>query len=366
MQSLFAYEQCKEADYLLALDHIHDFFQPDLNSMKIQDKVLLKGQLPIAVKQFEKKFKRDAVKENADPRINQSVDEAMTLYAKQLKKDFDYFRKTIVAEAEKINSYYLSALNLIPTFATLATQDKKLTAKNFSGNPLVTSLLKNTALKHDTGKTASGWDHRMEIVRGWFRDCIKPDKEFQNYLKAGSPSLDDHKAFIKYLVRKLILGNTIINSHFEEEDQRWAEDHEIIRSMVDKTMKSFQEETGAVEIQKLSLDWAEDKEFIDKLFVGAIKLDSSYHKLIAENTKNWEVDRLPLTDQMILHMAIVEMIDFPNIPVKVTINEYIELAKHYSTPKSRQFINGILDVISKDLKTSGKIKKSGRGLMDNK
>src|SRR6185369_1960729 len=94
MQSLFAYEQCKEADYLLALDYIHDFFQPDLNSMKVQDKVLLKGQLPIAVKQFEKKFKGDAVKENADPLINQAAEEAMKLYVKQLKKDFDYFRKT--------------------------------------------------------------------------------------------------------------------------------------------------------------------------------------------------------------------------------------------------------------------------------
>ncbi len=88
--------------------------------------------------------------------------------------------------------------------------------------------------------------------------------------------------------------------------------------------------------------------------------------MIANNTKNWEVDRLPLTDRVILEMAIAELTDFPNIPVKVTINEYIELAKQYSTPKSRQFINGILDVISKDLKDSGKIKKSGRGLMDNK
>ncbi|HRI79151.1 MAG TPA: transcription antitermination factor NusB [Cyclobacteriaceae bacterium] len=366
MQSLFAYEQCKEADYLLALDHVHAFFQPDLNSMKVQDKALLKGQLQVAVKQFEKQFRTETVKENADPRINEAIEEAMAIYHKQLKKDFDYFRKTIVSEAEKINSYYLSALNLIPTFATLAAQDKKLTAKNFTINPLVTVLLQHPNLKKETGKTGSGWDHRMELVRGWFRDCIKPDKEFQNYLKSDSLSLEDHRAFVKHLVRKLILGNTIINSYFEEEDQRWAEDHEIVRSMVDKTMKSFSEETQTIEIQKLSLDWDEDKEFIDKLFVGAIRLDSSYHKLIADNTKNWEVDRLPLTDQMILHMAIVEMTDFPNIPVKVTINEYIELAKHYSTPKSRQFINGILDVIAKHLKDSGKIKKSGRGLMDNK
>ena len=88
--------------------------------------------------------------------------------------------------------------------------------------------------------------------------------------------------------------------------------------------------------------------------------------MIANNTKNWEVDRLPLTDRAILQMAIAELTEFPNIPVKVTINEYIELAKLYSTPKSRQFINGILDVMAKELKLTGQIKKSGRGLMDNK
>jgi N utilization substance protein B len=95
-------------------------------------------------------------------------------------------------------------------------------------------------------------------------------------------------------------------------------------------------------------------------------LTDKHRELIASNTRNWEVERLPLTDRIILEMSIAELISFPNIPVKVTINEYIELAKNYSTPKSRQFINGILDVIAKELKDSGDIKKSGRGLIDNK
>ena len=102
------------------------------------------------------------------------------------------------------------------------------------------------------------------------------------------------------------------------------------------------------------------------LFHGAVDLDEKHKELISQNTKNWEVDRLPLTDRVILEMAIAELIQFPNIPVKVSINEYIELAKHYSTSKSRQFINGILDVIAKELKASGALKKSGRGLIDNK
>jgi transcription antitermination protein NusB len=106
--------------------------------------------------------------------------------------------------------------------------------------------------------------------------------------------------------------------------------------------------------------------FINKLFKNTIGLDEEYKQLIAKNTKNWEVDRLPLTDRAILEMALSEMIHFPNIPIKVTINEYIELSKEYSTPKSRQFVNGILDVMSKTMKDCGAIKKSGRGRIDNK
>lgn len=135
-------------------------------------------------------------------------------------------------------------------------------------------------------------------------------------------------------------------------------------NLADKTLKSF--EDNKITIQKLSLDWEDDKDFINKLFKNTIDLDDEYKQLIAKNTKNWEVDRLPLTDRAILEMALTEMIHFPNIPVKVTINEYIELSKEYSTPKSRQFVNGILDVMSKNMKDFGAIKKSGRGLIDNK
>lgn len=366
MQSLFAYEQCKEANHGLAYDYIHTFFQPDLNSMKVQDKEMLKGQRSVAIKQFEKRFEGQAIKENPDPRINQAIEEALDLHTRQTKKDLHYFRKNIVLDVEKISVLYYSVLNLILTFASLASQDKKISSKNFTSNPVVTALRENPGLKKETFRTGGSWDQKMDLVKGWLRNCVKPDKEFQQYIALTSPDIEAHKSFVKHLVRKLILGNTPINSHFEGEDLWWAEDHEIVRSMADKTLKSLNEKSSTVEIQKLSLNWEDDRDFIERLFAGAFQLDKGYHDLIANNTRNWEVDRLPLTDRVILQMAIAELIDFPNIPVKVTINEYIELAKQYSTPNSRQFINGILDVIAKELKELGKIKKSGRGLMDNK
>ena len=366
MQSLFGFEQCKEADYQIAHDHVEAFFQPDLNSMEVQDKVLLKGQRLVAIKEFEARFLEQAVKQNPDSKITMAVDEALAFYEKQIKEDFEHFRRNIILDVEKINVFYFSVLNLLPALASLAVHDKKIASKNFVSNPLVAAIRENGTLRKETLRKGGAWDQQMDTLRGWFRDCVKPDKEFQKYLALAGPDLEAHKSFLKHLVRKIILGDSLINSYFEEEDLRWSEDHEIIKSMTDKTLKSFDEKSNEVEIQKLSLDWEEDKEFIAKLFVNAGQLDKSYHELIANNTKNWEVDRLPLTDRVILQMAIAELIEFQNIPVKVTINEYIELAKEYSPPKSRQFINGILDVIAKELKQAGKIKKSGRGLMDNK
>lgn len=365
MQNLFAYEQCREANYLLAHDTIDAFFQPDLNSMKIQDKDLLKGQRTVALKMFEKKFKGEEVKESPDPRITKSIEDAFSLHAKLNKKDFSYFRKNIVLEVDKINTMYYASLNLVVAFESVAAHDKRLAAAVFGANPLVKALRDNTDLRKETLRKGGSWDQQMDLVRSWFRDCVKPDKAFIEYLGLKNPSKDDHVDWIKHLIRKIILGKTAINAHFEETDLWWAEDHEIIRSMTDKTIKSLSDR-NEVEIQKLSLNWDDDKDFIERLFVSAAQLEPAYHQLIANHTRNWEVDRLPLTDRVILHMALSEMLSFPNIPVKVTINEYIELAKEYSTPKSRQFINGILDVLSKELVSSGKIKKSGRGLIDNK
>jgi N utilization substance protein B len=179
--------------------------------------------------------------------------------------------------------------------------------------------------------------------------------------------VDDQRKFVSHLFKKVILGKSIINDYFEEDVLRWAEDKEIVKALVEKTVKSYDPATDKkITLHTLSLNWEEDKDFIETLYNTALNLTDEHRELIASNTRNWEVERLPLTDRVILEMAIAELLSFPNIPVKVTINEYIELAKTYSTPKSRQFINGILDVIAKELQDAGQIKKSGRGLMDNK
>ncbi|HMJ69707.1 MAG TPA: transcription antitermination factor NusB [Cyclobacteriaceae bacterium] len=365
MQSLFAYEQCKEANYLLADGHIEDKFRPDLNSMEVQDKKQLAINQKVARALFETKFKKPDTADNPDPIVNKTVKEALDLYIKSTKKDFTFLSKNMVIEVEKLSGYYYAVLGLMVALADQAATDKKINHGNFINSPWVKALDGNAELKKELSKGQWGWNGKMDKVRPWFRDVIKADNTYNEFINSKKPDIDQHKAFIKHLYRKLILTG-LINEYFEEDDIRWAEDHDIVKGLVDKTIKSLDEKALTIDIQKVSLDWEDDSTFISNLFSLSANLGKDHKKLIAQNTRNWEVDRLALTDRVILEMAIAEMVHFPNIPVKVTINEYIELTKEYSTPKSRQFINGILDVISKELANAGDIKKSGRGLIDNK
>jgi transcription antitermination protein NusB len=368
MQSLFALEQCKEANYELCLEQIADAFAPDLNSMEVQDKAALNLQKKTASKLFEKAFKQgESSVDHEDPRIKKAVNDCFIFYNKQSKKDTAFFLKNTITEIETIYDHYIAVLALPPVFAELAEADKKLSHKNFVNNTWINALRQHEGLRKDALKLGRHWQDKPDKTKGWFRDVVRQDNEYLNYLDKKSPTLDDQKKFINHLFKKVILGKTVINEFFEEEVLRWAEDKEIVKGLVEKTVKSYDGEPGStLQLHTLSINWEEDREFVEKLYNKACDLEQPYKELIANNTRNWEVDRLPLTDRMILEMAIAELLEFPGIPVKVTINEYIELAKNYSTPKSRQFINGILDVIAKELKDTGVVKKSGRGLMDNK
>ncbi len=362
MQSLFAYGQCKEADLLLASDLIEERFTPNLNSMEVQDKELLRTKKKLALQLFEKKMNGGGAL-SEDEEIERTVAEAIDLFKKSIKKDQTFLSKNILMEMGKLSATYHSVLALMVAFADQASE-KKIGHANFAQHRWINAWRQNDELKKSLLKENAGWDGRMDKVRGWFRDVVKEDPSYQKFNAAKTPDEETEKAFIKHVARKIILGAGTINDYFEEQSIRWAEDKDIIKSMVDKTIKSFAD--GKTTLQKVSLNWEDDTEFTKLLFNSTVELAPEHKELIAKNTRNWEVDRLPLTDRVILEMAIAEMIHFPNIPVKVTINEYIELSKDYSTPKSRQFVNGILDVIAKAMKESGAVKKSGRGLIDNK
>lgn len=368
MQSLFALQQCREATFELCLEKIGETFSPDLNSMEVQNKELLAQQKKTAQKLFQSSFGKGEFKtDHEDEKIKKSVNNAFVFYANQVKKDSDFFRKNLLAEVEKIYEHYIATLSLMVVFDEIAEADKKVSHKNFVNNAWIKAFKNSEVLRKEALRLGRNWQNQTEQVRLWFRDVVRQDNEYLNYLDRKSPTEEDQRKFVSHLFKKVILGKTVIHDYFEEEVLRWAEDKDIVKALVEKTVKSYEPaKSKEVTLHTLSLNWEEDKEFIETLYNKAIALSDKHRELISRNTRNWEVDRLPLTDRVILEMAISEMTSFPNIPVKVTINEYIELAKTYSTPNSRQFINGILDVIAKELQEVGEIRKSGRGLIDNK
>src|SRR5690349_21808306 len=268
MQSLFALQQCKDATYELCLEKTGEAFAPDLNSMEVQDKAMLQQQKKESIKVFEKAFAEHQTKvEHDDSKIAKAVENALKFYNDQVKKDTDFFRKNLIIEVEKIYDHYIATLSLVTAFAALAEADKKVSHKNFVSNVWIKALKTSEALQKDAMRLGRHWQNNSEDVRHWFRDVVRQDNEYLNYLDRKNPSLDDQKKFVNHLFKKVILGKTVINDFFEEEVLRWAEDKDIVKALVEKTVKSFEPENQKeISLHTLSLNWEDDKNFIETLY----------------------------------------------------------------------------------------------------
>lgn len=368
MQTAFAYRQCKEANYANALENLRQEFMPDLNSMEPQDTALLAEQGKEARSLFKKLVYSDqkTIHAGSSEKITKEVTQEIQDFHKGNLKDRRFLKNQMLLSCEKLYHFYLLNLLLLQEFASLAGQDKKFTQKNFSTNQIIAKLEANQEYKDALIRNDLNWKGEEGMVRQWFRDFIKTDEEYLNYNKKENVTFDDDKALIIHLIKKALFGEEIIDAYWQELDLQWGEDRAVVLSMLKKTVKDISVGDDTFELQVLSYNWDDDKEFFKDLYEASLVAAEKYVDLIANKTSNWDIERLATTDRIIIEMAIAEMTGFPSIPVKVTINEYIEVSKRYSTPKSKQFINGLLDVISKDLANEGVIKKSGRGLIDNK
>ena len=188
---------------------------------------------------------------------------------------------------------------------------------------------------------------------------------YKDYMSSGENSFEEDKVFATKLFKKLIANSESIQNTFEEKSIYWVDDIDLVCSMVLKTIKQFNEKSDeSEEVSSLFKENDDEEEFAKTLFKETINQDKENAKLISERTKNWEVERIASMDVLLMKMALTEVRECSQIPTKVTMNEYIELSKFYSTPKSNTFINGILDKLFTDMKSSGEISKVGRGLME--
>jgi transcription antitermination protein NusB len=368
MQTLFAYQQCREANYHIGKQEIHETFLPDLNSMEVQNKELLAAQGAEAVNLYKQNYADTSYvcSEGSDEKINEEVTGAVATYHSRVRKDFEYLRKQMIVEAEKIADRYIWMLLLPVELAKLAAKSPKKKHENLANNKAIQLLAGHEQIQSTAIRRSIHWTANQEEVKQWYVEVLKKDTEYAVYQKLKNPDWTADFDFLKYMVKTLLFGNELFNSFMSEQTPYWSEDKPIIKSLVTKTLKNLDPESPQFELEEFSYNWEDDKEFFKTLFENTVRVEAEYHALIAAKARNWEMDRIAKTDKILLEMAIGEMINFPGIPVKVTINEYIEISKNYSTPKSKVFINGILDVIAAELTEKGVIRKSGRGLIDNK
>lgn len=302
-----------------------------------------------------------------------------SLYAYEVSenKEVSLYEKALLKRVDQVYEMYIWALNLVDEVADYALIDAEERANKYlpdeddlhastklASNTFVMSLRQNEGYRNGVKKYRVSWSYDPEIVRAVFHQ-LKGTDAYALYLDQTDRSIAVEKDIVKYIFKKIILTLPVVEQAFEERFLNWSIDKDVLQAMMAKTLKNFSSEVPAQnKLATVSLNWDEDRIFALELLSNTIRHAEEYQNLISSKTKNWEADRIALLDTLLMRMAICEFLSFPSIPVKVTMNEYIDIAKEFSTPKSNTFINGVLDKILNDLQKEGRIRKNERGLIN--
>lgn len=230
----------------------------------------------------------------------------------------------------------------------------------FIENPVLMKIKDSEAFMNYTEKHRITWVNHPELVRNIYQKLIEL-KEYEEYMSRDEIRFKDHRQVLTAIFGELVFPNELLHQILEERSIYWNDDLEFAGSMALKTLEQTKESVDIRFLPKFKHE--EDREFAKDLFRKTIVHEGEMRDLIRKYAHNWEFDRIALMDVFIMQMALTEAIYFPSIPVKVTLNEYIDIAKFYSTEKSSTFINGILDKAFADLREEKRIVKTGRGLI---
>lgn len=232
----------------------------------------------------------------------------------------------------------------------------------FISNSVVQQLRQNKQINVYLEQKKLSWKDTPELIKELYLLMIESEF-YETYMNDKTRSHLDDRKFIEKLFNKTILVSEDLYNVLEEKSIYWNDDVEFVISMITKSLKRFNELSDSTQALMPMFKDQEDKDFAKELLRKSIINHNELRELIKEHSKNWDVERIAFMDILIMQLALSEFLYFPTIPTKVSLNEYIELSKFYSTEKSRNFINGILDKTLKDLKRSEKINKAGRGLI---
>ena len=255
----------------------------------------------------------------------------------------------ITKQAEKKQSAAKS--KLLPTAEELYPNTK------FVDNRFIAQLGVNKQLLEFSESQKKTWENESEFVKSLCEKIMDSDI-YKEYMASETSSYEEDRELWRKIYKRMIFNNAELDQVLEDQSLYWNDDKEIVDTFVLKTIKRFDEKNG--EKQELLPEFKdeEDQDFARRLFRRTILNADYYRHLISENTRNWDLDRVAFMDVIIMQIALAEILSFPNIPVSVSLNEYVEIAKLYSTPKSGSFINGTLDGIVNALKADNKLTKN--------
>jgi N utilization substance protein B len=245
----------------------------------------------------------------------------------------------------------------------LATSEERNPNTKFINNSIFKLLEDNSSLSIALeNRKINNWNIHDDYIQ-LLLTSLKESKLYDKYMSNPTVSFEEDKQFVIDLFTEIIVPNEKLYEYLEDDKLTWIDDIPVVNTNIVKQLKSLKSaEDDSFRVPKLFKD-ADDKDFAKDLFRKTVLNEKELAKEFDSKTPNWDMDRIAEMDTIILKMAICELLKFPSIPVKVTLNEYLELAKEYSTPKSSIFINGILDNLVKEFQTNKKMIKAGRGLM---
>jgi transcription antitermination protein NusB len=302
------------------------------------------------------------------------VMQALYSFFQHEKADPAQFEKDLFKSLDKIYELYLLILALLSDLHHVSlviideNRNKRLPSKEdlapnmrFANNSLLTSISNNKQLKEQLEKRKISWQNDFDLVRKLFTE-IRGGKAYKHYLTSTTNSAKEDREFVISLITEHLSRNENLISLLEEKNMHWADDAFVAYNSVIRNLEEF---NGEFSLQPLLKDEKDDLEFMSVLFNKTIVYRQEFEELIDRHTKNWEIERIANMDMLLMEMALAEILYLPNIPVKASLNEYIDISKEYSTPNSKVFVNGVLDKIIGELKRDGRISKSGRGLKES-
>jgi transcription antitermination protein NusB len=287
------------------------------------------------------------------------VQEKFLMASMENMKDLYLMMISTLIEIQKTEQEYLE----VASQKHLATYEERNPNKKFINNAVLQILVNSDSLGNNIEE--AGVDY-FKVHNNYISHLIKEIKNsdiYAKYMSKKEQSFKEDQEFVVAIYREIIAPDEKIYAFIEDSKITWLDDVPVVNTTIVKQLSSLKHENDYFRISKVFKD-EDDKEFAKQLFRKTILNFTELAKTYQDKTNNWEVDRIAEVDAILLNMGVCELQKFPSIPVKVTINEYLEIAKEYSTAKSSIFINGILDVLVKEMKENQTLNKIGRGLIE--